>query len=91
MESEYIKKVLQEVRDGKVDVDTALEELRELPFEDLGFCQGRSPSKSSERLSGGDLQPGKDTGTGHPDRRNHAQEKTIISWRPGLPERYMKR
>lgn len=39
MESEYIKKVLQEVRDGKVDVDTALEELRELPFEDLGFAK----------------------------------------------------
>lgn len=39
MESDFIKKVLQEVRDGKVDVDTALEELRELPFEDLGFAK----------------------------------------------------
>jgi pyridinium-3,5-biscarboxylic acid mononucleotide synthase len=34
-----IKKVLQQVREGKITVDKAVERLRDLPFEDLGFAR----------------------------------------------------
>lgn len=34
-----MRKMLEEVRDGKVDVDRALQELKKLPFEDIGFAK----------------------------------------------------
>jgi len=34
-----LRKMLEEVRDGKVDVDRALQELKKLPFEDIGFAK----------------------------------------------------
>ncbi|WP_129124677.1 nickel pincer cofactor biosynthesis protein LarB [Geomonas oryzae] len=36
MQSKTIEKILQDVRDGSVDVANALEKLKHLPFEDLG-------------------------------------------------------
>jgi len=39
MDAGHLKKMLEEVRDGKVDVDHALAELRKLPFEDIGFAK----------------------------------------------------
>jgi pyridinium-3,5-biscarboxylic acid mononucleotide synthase len=36
---EEIKKILQEVKDGKSSIDTAMEQLRDLPFEDAGFAK----------------------------------------------------
>lgn len=39
MDAKYLKKMLEEVRDGKVDVDHALHELKKLPFEDIGFAK----------------------------------------------------
>ena len=39
MEIEKLKALLEQVKDGKVDVDDALQSLRTLPFEDLGFSK----------------------------------------------------
>lgn len=38
MQPERIRELLQGVRDGEVEVDSAMEELKGLPFEDLGFA-----------------------------------------------------
>jgi hypothetical protein len=39
MDQEQLKKLLEEVKGGAVDVDTALTRLRHMPFEDLGFAK----------------------------------------------------
>ncbi|HEX5483910.1 MAG TPA: 1-(5-phosphoribosyl)-5-amino-4-imidazole-carboxylate carboxylase, partial [Terriglobia bacterium] len=39
MTAEQIKKLLQHVRKGTVGVDEALESLRDLPYEDLGYAK----------------------------------------------------
>jgi len=39
MDRENIRKLLEEVKTGSVDVEGALERLRHLPFEDLGFAK----------------------------------------------------
>lgn len=39
MEIEYLKKILVSVKDGSIEVDDALMELKKLPFEDLGFAK----------------------------------------------------
>lgn len=39
MKPEEIKKILQNVKDGNFTVDDALEHLRDLPFEDIGFAK----------------------------------------------------
>jgi len=39
MTPEEIKKILEEVRNGKVSVDEAMQNLRDLPFEDVGFAK----------------------------------------------------
>ena len=39
MDINRLKKMLEEVRDGKVNVDRALHELKKLPFEDIGFAK----------------------------------------------------
>ena len=38
MQSEDIKKLLQQVQNGKIDIDSAVDKLRHMPFEDLGFA-----------------------------------------------------
>ncbi len=39
MEIEKLKALLEQVKGGEIDVDTALQSLRTLPFEDLGFSK----------------------------------------------------
>lgn len=39
MDKEHLKKLLEDVRAGELDVDNALDRLRHLPFEDLGFAK----------------------------------------------------
>lgn len=39
MDRDYLAKLLGQVKDGTVGVDQALEALRDLPFEDLGFAK----------------------------------------------------
>jgi len=39
MNKDKIKKLLQDVHDGKVDVDRAMHELKAFPYEDLGFAK----------------------------------------------------
>jgi NCAIR mutase (PurE)-related protein len=39
MDQEQLRKLLEQVRDGATDVDAALERLRHMPFEDLGFAK----------------------------------------------------
>ena len=39
MTQDQLRKVLEEVRSGAVDVDAALDRLRHLPFEDLGYAK----------------------------------------------------
>ena len=38
MNNEQLKKLLEQVKNGKVSIDQAVEQLRHLPFEDLGFA-----------------------------------------------------
>jgi pyridinium-3,5-biscarboxylic acid mononucleotide synthase len=39
MDREHLRRLLEEVRSGAVGVDTALDRLRHMPFEDLGFAK----------------------------------------------------
>ncbi|HHV30475.1 nickel pincer cofactor biosynthesis protein LarB [Acetivibrio mesophilus] len=39
MEIEYLREILEGVKNGSVEVDDALTELKKLPFEDLGFAK----------------------------------------------------
>ena len=39
MQVEQLKAVLEQVRSGQIDIEEALEKLRHLPFEDLGFAR----------------------------------------------------
>ena len=39
MDQEQLKGLLEQVRGGTVDIDAAMERLRHLPFEDLGFAK----------------------------------------------------
>ena len=39
MDKEHLRKLLDDVRGGEVDVDGAMERLRHLPFEDIGFAK----------------------------------------------------
>jgi len=39
MYEEQLRQLLEQVREGAVDVDSALTRVRHLPFEDLGFAK----------------------------------------------------
>ena len=39
MDQQQLRKLFEEVREGNVEVDSALERLRHLPFEDIGFAK----------------------------------------------------
>ncbi len=39
MDREHVRKLLEEVKTGAVDVEGAMERLRHMPFEDLGFAK----------------------------------------------------
>ena len=39
MDQDHLRGLLEQVRAGAVDVDAAIERLRHLPFEDLGFAK----------------------------------------------------
>jgi len=39
MDSESLKKILEDLKSGKLSIDEALQELKNLPFEDLGFAK----------------------------------------------------
>src|SRR5579871_1670133 len=39
MDQEQLKSLLEQVRSGAVDVDAAMQRMRHLPFEDLGFAK----------------------------------------------------
>jgi NCAIR mutase (PurE)-related protein len=39
MDTKHLRALLEDVRDGETAVDAALEQLRHLPFEDLGFAK----------------------------------------------------
>ncbi|WP_425446336.1 nickel pincer cofactor biosynthesis protein LarB [Dethiothermospora halolimnae] len=39
MTNEDIKKILEGVKDGNVDIDSAMDRLKDLPFEDLGYAK----------------------------------------------------
>ena len=39
MDKQQLQKLLEDVRGGSVDVDNAMERMRHLPFEDLGFAK----------------------------------------------------
>src|ERR1700712_1638773 len=39
MDQDHLRGLLEQVRAGAVDVDAAMERLRHLPFEDLGFAK----------------------------------------------------
>ncbi|MHC4424818.1 MAG: nickel pincer cofactor biosynthesis protein LarB [Planctomycetota bacterium] len=38
MQAEQLKELLEQVKNGEIDIDQAIERLRHLPFEDLGFA-----------------------------------------------------
>jgi pyridinium-3,5-biscarboxylic acid mononucleotide synthase len=39
MNSQYLKQLLQEVRDGELDLDSAMQRLKTFPYEDLGYAK----------------------------------------------------
>ncbi|MEN6428954.1 MAG: 1-(5-phosphoribosyl)-5-amino-4-imidazole-carboxylate carboxylase, partial [Phycisphaerales bacterium] len=39
MQPEHLRQLLEQVKGGQIGVDDAMERLRHLPFEDLGFAR----------------------------------------------------
>src|SRR2546421_4432476 len=39
MDEQQLRSLMEQVRDGATDVDTALHRMRHMPFEDLGFAK----------------------------------------------------
>src|SRR5580693_10683356 len=39
MDQDHLRTLLEQVREGAVDIEAALERLRHLPYEDLGFAK----------------------------------------------------
>ncbi len=39
MDADQLRRLLEQVRGGSVDIDTALDRMRHMPFEDLGFAK----------------------------------------------------
>jgi pyridinium-3,5-biscarboxylic acid mononucleotide synthase len=39
MDQEHLRKLLEQVKDGALEIDAAVERMRHLPFEDLGFAK----------------------------------------------------
>jgi NCAIR mutase (PurE)-related protein len=39
MNKEHLKKLLEDIKAGKIEVDAALDSLKSLPFEDLGYAK----------------------------------------------------
>src|SRR5580693_3768221 len=39
MDQDQLRALLEQVREGAVDVDAAIERMRHMPFEDLGFAK----------------------------------------------------
>ena len=39
MDQEQLRKLLEQVKDGATGIDAAIERLRHMPFEDLGFAK----------------------------------------------------
>jgi NCAIR mutase (PurE)-related protein len=39
MNKEYLTKLLSKVQSGELEIDTAIEKLKDLPFEDIDFCK----------------------------------------------------
>ena len=60
MNSDAIKKLFDEVKRGKLSPDEAVEQLRHLPFEDLGFANVDHHRTLRVGYAGGDLRAGKD-------------------------------
>ena len=50
MNAESIRKLFEQVRHGKITPDDAVERLRHLPFEDLGFAKVDHPGHHRQRL-----------------------------------------
>ncbi len=67
MDRLQIEALLNEVRDGRTGVDDALERLRNLPFEDLGFAKARSSPRAAHRHAGGDFCREQNAGAGGGD------------------------
>ena len=42
MNQDQLRLLLEQVRSGSVEIDSALDRLRHMPFEDLGFAKGAS-------------------------------------------------
>lgn len=38
MDDKHLRKLLEQVKSGEVDVEEACEELKDLPFKDMGFA-----------------------------------------------------
>ena len=90
MNSDGLKKMLEQVRTGDMPVDRALETLKDLPYADLGYAM---------------VDHHRALRSGHPETifsrarrlpRLSASpagcwKKTLISWLPGLTGRFMRR
>ena len=85
MNPERLKKILTQVKQGKLTVDGALKSLKHLPFEDIDFARidhHRSPRKGFPEVIFGE---GK---TDRPDHGNHGPDEKRTTWSPGwMPKR----
>ncbi len=68
-----IETLLKEVSEGRATTDEALERLKDLPFEDLGFAKRSIIIALLRTGMPGDLCRGKDNGAGCSDLRAHGE------------------
>ena len=68
MNPERLKKILTQVREGKLTVDGALKSLKHLPFEDIDFARIDHHRSLRKGFPRGDLRGGQDGRPGAEDR-----------------------
>ena len=85
MNEDKLREMLQALKDGKTDLESVLESLRSLPYEDLGFAEpgeGKELIKAKETYKEGRIPVNVDGGLlskGHPiGATGGSQIRTIV-------------
>ena len=51
MDKELLKKLLEDVKSGNLEIDGAMDKLKNLPYEDLGFAKIDTPLAAFSMMS----------------------------------------
>jgi len=85
MQPDEIRRLLEEVKAGRVSPDEAQAALQSSPVAELGYRHGRSAPAAALRLPGGHLLFGQDAGVGSSASRGSSPRRGRTVWRRASP------